>query len=319
MPDLNVTHPLLSFYLITNTIWWIETARLSGIRMDTYPYPDKEFMRQWAKRVDEEYPGFLTVGEVWHYEPSVIAYWQDREDNPDGYRSYLPSVFDFPLQGAIHTAFQEPEGWERGLYKLYEAVSLDFVYPDPHKLVTFADNHDMSRVHTSLGEDVSRTKNALAFILTFRGIPAIFYGTEILMTHPGTDAHGAIRADFPGGWRGDAVDAFAPKGLDPEAAGMQRWVRDLLNFRQSSAALQDGRLTHYAPEKGVYVIFRYTDSEKIMVIIRKDASPQDLNLDRFSDLLRGHKMGTDVISGKQFPLNSPLALPGSDPLIIKIQ
>ena len=319
MPDLNVTHPLLAEYLITNTIWWIETARLNGIRMDTYPYPDKEFMRRWAKRVEEEYPGFITVGEVWHYEPSVIAYWQDREDNPDGYRSYLPSVFDFPLQGAIHTAFQEPEGWERGLYKLYEAVSLDFVYPDPDRLVTFADNHDMSRIHTVLGGDGLKTKNALAFLLTFRGIPSIFYGTEVLMTHPGTDAHGAIRADFPGGWPGDKMNGFTSTALDREGAGMQQWLKQLLNFRKTSMALQEGNLKHFAPQEGIYVLFRFTDTEKVMVIIRKDkTSGTALKLDRFAELLQGHQTATDVINGRKYALDQSITLSGIEPIILVI-
>jgi glycosidase len=319
MPDLNVTHPLLAEYLITNTIWWIETARLNGIRMDTYPYPDKDFMREWARRVAEEYPGFLTVGEVWHYEPSIIAYWQDREDNPDGYRSYLPSVFDFSLQGAVHTAFQEPEGWERGLYKLYEAVSLDFVYPDPHKLVTFVDNHDMSRVLTSLDGDISKTKNALAFILTFRGIPAIFYGTEILMTHPGTDAHGAIRADFPGGWAGDEQDGFTSKGLDTQASEMQKWLRGLLKFRSTSKALVNGKLTHFSPQSGVYVMFRYNDKEKVMIIIRKGSTEAHLDLGRFATLLEGHQQGRDVLTGRTYGLDKPIPFSGPDPLILHIE
>lgn len=319
MPDLNTTHPLLSKYLIYNTLWWIERCHLAGIRMDTYPYPDKTFMASWAKRVDEEYPGFFTVGEVWHYNAAITSYWQDRDDNRDGYRSYLPSVFDFPVQGALLAAMLEPEGPESGLYRLYEAASLDFMYPDPASLVTFPDNHDMSRLATVLQSDPAAIRNALAFLLTFRGIPCLYYGTEIMMQHPGSNDHGDIRADFPGGWAGDTVDGFVALGLSPEASAMQVWLRRILNFRKTSLALTAGKTTHFSPQKGVYVLFRHYNDEYIMVVIRKGSSPSELDLNRFSSILKGHRQGRDIFSGHIHPLDKPIELPGREPLILVIE
>lgn len=318
MPDLNTEHPILSKYLINNTLWWIEQARLSGIRMDTYPYSSKTFMATWARRIRTEYPGFFLVGEVWHYEPALIARWQDQENTTEGYRSWLPYVFDFPLQGAIRTAFTEPEGWEQGIYKLYEAASLDFLYPAPNHLVTFADNHDMTRVFTALGGDVMKTKNAIAFLLTFRGLPALYYGTEILMDHPGTDAHGAIRADFPGGWPKDSTDAFTGRGLNSTASSFQAWIKKLLNWRRTADVVHEGKITHYAPQNGIYVLFRYTENKKIMVIIRKDNNPTRLDLSRFTSMLAGIQHAKDVLTGNTYRIQEELNLINGDPLILEL-
>ena len=178
MPDVNQTDSLVSTYLIQNTLWWIEYAGIDGIRMDTYPYPDKIFMSKWVKEVMDEYPRFNVVGEVWIDNVATTAYWQKGANNKDGYESNLPSVTDFPLCFAIPKALNEPPTWENGMRRLYNLLALDFAYPSPNNNLIFLDNHDMTRIFLSLGKDLKKLKLALTFLLTTRGIPEIYYGTE---------------------------------------------------------------------------------------------------------------------------------------------
>ena len=193
MPDLNQRNPLLADYLTQNALWWIEYLGLAGIRMDTYPYPDKFYMSEWTRRVMLEYPDFNVVGEEWTDNPSGVAYWQAGKINRDGYVSQLPSLMDFPLQNALRWGLATGEGTKLqdlrpvGLLYLYRALANDFVYPDPSALVIFPDNHDMSRIFTQLGEDYDLYRMALAYVLTMRGTPQIYYGTEILMANTGTE------------------------------------------------------------------------------------------------------------------------------------
>ncbi|MGR9092953.1 MAG: alpha-amylase family glycosyl hydrolase, partial [Gammaproteobacteria bacterium] len=186
MPDLNQKNPLLADYLIQNAIWWIEYVGLAGIRQDTYPYPDKHFMSEWTRRIMDEYPHFNIVGEEWSPSPAITSYWQHGKNNHDGYESSLPSVMDFPLQIAMKQSLTDPEKpWGSVWTPVYEMLGHDFLYPDPFNLMIFPDNHDMSRIYTQLGEDYERFRMAMVFYLTMRGVPQIFYGTEILMSHPG--------------------------------------------------------------------------------------------------------------------------------------
>ena len=212
MPDLNQNNPFMAKYLIQNSIWWIETLKLGGIRQDTYPYPDKEFMSEWAGTIMDEYPNFNIVGEEWSYNPLLIRFWQDGVEN--GYDSNLKTTMDFAMQGKIVEGLNEDEGWERGLHKLYEGLSNDFSYASPENIMIFPDNHDMSRIYTQLKEDIPNTKMALAYQLVLPRIPQIYYGTEILMddtAKPGD--HGLIRTEFPGGWSDSEVNAFTGEGL----------------------------------------------------------------------------------------------------------
>jgi glycosidase len=213
MPDINQNNPFLERYLTQNTLWWIENTGIDGIRMDTQPYPYKEMMSRWAARVRDEYPWFSIVGETWMDEPSMAGYYQETSRNFDGYNSKIPYITDFPLHKALRDGLNEKEGWSTGMGRIYNALAQDFLYFDPYKNLIFADNHDVTRVFSSMGEDIDRWKMAMAFILTCRGIPAIYYGTELLMT--GSDNYESFRADFPGGWPGDTVNAFIDKGLTP--------------------------------------------------------------------------------------------------------
>ncbi len=319
MPDLNQRNHILADYLIQNSIWWIETASLSGIRQDTYSYPDTDFMSDWTCRIQEEYPHFTIVGEEWTTNPNVVAYWQMGKQNHDGYTSCLKSLMDFPLQNALNKALTEDEGWGTGLQRIYEMLSNDFIYADPDNLVIFADNHDMSRIFTQVDEDVDLWKMALTFICTTRGIPQIYYGTEILMSNPGTTSHGIIRSDFPGGWTGDKTNGFSGQGLSGPALEAQDWLKQLLNWRSNSEVIHNGDLLHYSPDNSVYVYFRYNEEESIMVILNKSDQSVDLDLERYKQGIRDSNRAVEVLSGQSIRLDQSISLEPRSSYVFELQ
>ncbi|TPE46029.1 glycoside hydrolase family 13 protein [Pontibacter mangrovi] len=321
MPDLNQENELLAQYLIQNAIWWIEYANLGGIRVDTYSYSYPPFMTEWTRRIMEEYPNFNIVGEEWSLNPAIVAYWQRGKKNPNGYTSYLPSLMDFPVQNALVAALRDDEtGWDTGWLHLYAMLANDFQYADPGNLVVFPDNHDMDRIYTQLNQDAALTKLALTYILTTRGIPQLYYGTEILMHNDAPGDHGIIRTDFPGGWEGDKINAFTGQRLTEEQRQMQEFTKKLLNWRKNTEAVQTGKLTHYAPYKGVYAYFRVQGDQKVMVILNKNEKPYDLALDKFAAQLNGKTKGVDAITGKTYQLDKKaLALPPKAPLVLELQ
>ncbi len=297
MPDLNQNNPFMATYLIQNSIWWVAYAKLSGIRQDTYSYPFRSFMTDWTCALQTEYPDLYIVGEEWIDEPAVISYWQQGKVNTDGYTSCLPGLMDFPLCFAMHKAFTEEEGWGTGLIKLYEKLAMDFLYADPKKLVIFPDNHDMSRIYTQVDENYDHFKMAMTFLLTTRGIPQIYYGTEILMANPGTESHGIIRSDFPGGWIGDETNGFTGKGMDSLALDAQDFTKRILNWRKENTTIHDGALVHFEPQNGFYVYFRYDTESTIMVVLNKNEKPSELPLERFRERIGGSKTFKNVLTG----------------------
>ena len=300
MPDLNQNNPFMATYLIQNSIWWIEAAQLGGIRQDTYPYPDKIFMSNWAGAIMKEYPNFSIVGEEWSYNPLLVGYWQQGANNHDGYESNLRSTMDFPMQRKIVEALKEDEKWDKGLVKIYEGLANDFHYPSPKDIMIFPDNHDMDRIHTQLNEDPVLTKMALAYLLTLPRIPQLYYGTEILMQNsakPGD--HGLIRTDFPGGWEGDTKNAFTGAGLSKEQLDMQQYLKTLLQFRKNNATIHKGRTVHFSPKDGVYLMFRIMDDNIVVLILNKNDQSYVLDLDKFKEIGLEEKTLLDVISGKE--------------------
>lgn len=319
MPDMNQRNPFLATYLIQNSIWWVEYAGLSGIRVDTYSYSDRAFLTEWSRRLTEEYPKLNIVGEEWSGTPTVVAYWQRGAKTHDGYVSYLPSLFDFPLQDAIAKGLIEPEGWGTGLRRIYRVVAADHVYADPYNLVTFHDNHDMSRMLTALGERQDLNRMALAMLLTMRGIPQVFYGTEVLMSNKGTEDHGIIRSDFPGGWPGDTKNAFTGQGLSDAERAMQDYTRKLLQWRRTAPAIRDGKFTQFVPLDGVYVYFRHDAAQKVMVVVNNNDDARTVDTARFSELIGTATTGVDVLTKQNHTLAAGLVAPARSATILELQ
>ncbi|MCA0132571.1 glycoside hydrolase family 13 protein [Winogradskyella alexanderae] len=299
MPDLNQRNPFMANYIIQNSIWWIETLGLGGIRQDTYPYPDKQFMSDWAGSIMNEYPNFNIVGEEWSSNPLLIAYWQDGHANPDGYNSNLRSTMDFAMQEKVVAGLKNEETWGTGLKEIYVALANDFSYTRPEDILVFPDNHDMSRIFTQLDGDITNTKMALSYMAVLPRTFQMYYGTEILMDdfdNPGD--HGLIRTDFPGGWEGDVVNAFTGENLEPEKRKMQTFISKLLNYRKDSKAIHSGETVHFAPENNTYVLVRYNKDETVVHIMNKNEKAYDLDLQRFDELQLNGKTLKNIITGE---------------------
>jgi neopullulanase len=321
MPDMNGQNPFMANYLIQNSIWWIETLQLGGLRQDTYGYSDKSLLSNWSCRIMAEYPNFSLVGEEWSLNPLITSYWQQGKKNHDGYTGCLKSSMDFPLQMALVEDLKAPESADpaKGMTRLYEALANDFVYPDPKALLVFGDNHDMDRLFTQLGKDVDLTRMALAYLLTVRGIPQIYYGTEVLMDNaPYLGNHGVIRSDFPGGWDGDAANAFSGKGLSKEQLDVQTHLKKLLNWRKNTAVIHHGKTLHFAPFGGVYVYFRFDETKTVMVILNSNKTSKAIDTQRFAEILTGKTSATNVLTGEKTALNKPFPIGGKSAMVLEI-
>ena len=316
MPDLNQTNPYLKMYLIQNSIWWNEYASLSGFRVDTYPYVDKIFLSEWSRRITKEYPDFSFVGEEWSSNQSMIAYWQKDSPRHDNYKSYAPNMMDFPLQEALVNSLLSKETWETGIKDLYKVLANDYLYGNPYNLVVFAGNHDMTRIYSQLKNDFDLYKMAMKYILTTRGIPQVYYGTEILMTGPSD--HGSLRADFPGGWSTDKINAFDGQGLKPQQKSAQGFIKKLLNWRKESLPVTHGKFIHYYPNDGVYIYFRKYEDELVMVLMNNNHKTKNIKTDRFFELLADKKEGISIMENKVYDLTTKINLPGKTALILEI-
>jgi glycosidase len=318
MPDLNQRNPMLANYLIQNCIWWIEYAGVSGFRVDTYPYSDPAFLTRWSARIMQEYPNFNMVGEEWTDNPAIVSYWQKGKINHDHYQSSMPAMMDFPLYYGLLEGLTSEEKARSGFDRLYDALANDFVYAAPENLVIFEGNHDTSRVFSELAEDYPLYQMALVYVATMRGIPQFFYGTEILMTSPKSRDDGKVRADFPGGWRGDAVNAFSGQGLSERQTQAQGFMRQLLTWRKKASVIHNGKLMHFLPDKGTYVYFRYNDSHKVMVVFNKNLNQVTLDTSRFHEMLADSSSATEVLSGQHLSFGKTLTVPARSVLILEI-
>lgn len=320
MPDLNQANPYVANYLIQNSIWWIEYAGLSGLRVDTYGYSNTDFLSRWSGAVMAEYPQLNLVGEEWSPLIPVVAHWQRGKQNFDGYVSHMPSMMDFPLNDALRRALVAPDGAEQSLTTLYETLSQDYLYPDAANLVLFEGNHDLSRIYSALDADQDLFRMAMAVVATLPRIPQFYSGTEIQMTSTtkGRD-DASYRQDFPGGWAGDKVNAFTGAGLTPQQADAQAYIRKLLNWRKTASVIHRGKLMHYGPEQNTYIYFRYDGDKKVMVALNKNKTDTTLPTARFQQMLNGARSGVDVIGGQRVSLDGQLKLPARSALILEIE
>jgi glycosidase len=321
MPDLNQRNPLLADYLIQNAIWWVEYLGLTGIRLDTYSFSDPAFLSEWARRIMLEFPGFKITGEETGKSAALLSYWQLGKRNHDGYVPQMPSMLDFPMFNALNESLtREVPWWDSPWTRAYETLADDFEYPDPMNLVIFPDNHDRTRIFTKVGEDYDRYRMAIVYYLTMRGIPQIYYGTEVLMSHPRDDGnHGEIRAEFPGGWGDHEKNAFTGSGLSDEERQAQEFMRTLLSWRKNKSVIHTGRLMQFTPIKNVYAYFRYDDDETVMVVFNRGEESVSLDMERFEERLRDSKYAEDVLSGKRFNIESAIELGPMSVMILEIQ
>lgn len=325
MVDMNLDNAFVLRYFKQWAVWWIEWADLDGLRVDTYPYNEKDPVNSWCAAILKEYPNMNIVGEVWSSNVPQVAYWQAGHDNPDGFKSALPSVMDFPLHGAIcgGVPYSGQVNWDEGMVKIYDAVANDLYYADMSRMMIFPSNHDTDRLGDVVGKDPERQKLVLALIGTLRGIPQIFCGDEQMFTsRDRSQGHGGLRVDFPGGWEGDEFDCFTAEGRreadrDFDGSPMRKGLRDdvfeyskaLFNWRKGSEAVQKGKTIHFLRRENSYAFFRYTENESVFVFLNNADVPVKVPWADYEEFTaagaarRGPNSpalvhGTDVITGE---------------------
>lgn len=319
MPDMNERNPYVQNYLTQNHIWWIEYAGIDGLRLDTYPYNDPAYMADWATKLKAEFPSLSIFGETLVNSVASQAYFTQGNTVNRGFDTQLPGVTDNMMKNTVYEALNGKSGWTDGIFRLYTVVSQDFLYQDPNRNVIFWDNHDMSRFYSMINEDMDKYKSGMAILMTMRGIPQLYYGTEILMKNY-SNPDGLVRSDFPGGWAGDKSNKFTPAGRTPQENEAFNFVSKLAHYRKDSPALQDGKLIQYVPEDGIYVYFRTTaDGHKnVMVILNGDDKVKTLTTARFADQLKNAGSALNVISGEKLNTIQSITVPAKTTLVLEL-
>ena len=316
MPDLNQRNPHVMTYLIQNSIWWIETVGIDGIRMDTYPYADAKGMARWMKILDEEYPNFNTVGETWVTEPAYTAAWQ-KDSKLSEENSYLKTVMDFSFFEKLSQAKnEETDAWWNGLNRIYNSFVYDFLYPNPSSVMAFIDNHDTDRF---LGNscDSLMLKQALALLLTVNRIPQLYYGTEILMNGTKEVTDGNVRKDFPGGFPNDSHNAFTKEGRTKAEQQMFQWTSRLLHWRQGNEVIIKGKQTQFIPYNGIYVIARQYKGRTALTILNGTTKPAVMDIKRYTEVIGDTKHAKDILTGRYYDLSKDLELRPRQSLILE--
>jgi len=320
MPDLNQNNSFMLTYLKQFAIWWVEFAGIDGIRVDTYPYNDPLKVSEWTKSILAEFPNMNMVGECWEHSPSQVAYWQSGSQNYNGYDSGLPSVMDFPLTDAISVAFNENhQGWDRGVGQLWSTLAQDYLYHDPYNLVIFAENHDTQRFSTQVGNDVKKYLLGYTFLLTTRGIPQLYYGSEIMMGGDKGKGDGDIRREMPGGWANFDRSVFNAAGRKDAENEVFNYLRKLINWRNENPVIQNGKILHFVPQDNVYTYFRTNEAKTVMVILNNNPETKTIDPAKFSQGIGMHKVGKDVISDKEFKVDQPFTIEGKTGMVLELE
>lgn len=315
MPDLNQRNPHVIKYLIQNSVWWIETVGIDGIRMDTYPYADREAMARWMKALEREYPNFNTVGETWVTEPAYTAAWQ-KDSKLSSVNSYLKTVMDFAFYDRVNMAArEETDDWWQGMNRVYNTLCYDYLYANPSSVLAFIENHDTDRFLRN-GTDTLALKQALALLLTINRTPQLYYGTEILMNGTKEVTDGNVRKDFPGGFPGDKANCFTAEGRTRAQNDMFNWLSRLLHWRQGNEAIIHGKQVQFTPRKGVYVIARQAKGKNVLTVVNGTSSPAQMEVKRYAEIIGQATEATDILTGQKVALDKDVALQPRETLVL---
>ncbi len=316
MPDLNQRNPHLMRYLIQNSEWWIETVGIDGIRMDTYPYADRDAMALWMKTLNDEYPNFNTVGETWVTEPAYTAAWQ-KDSKLSKTNSNLKTVMDFAFFDRLSMAkHEETDDWWKGLNRIYNVLCYDYLYTNPSSVMAFIENHDTDRFLGN-GKDSTALKQAYALLLTMNRIPQLYYGTEVLMNGTKEVTDGNVRKDFPGGFPGDTHNCFTREGRTRAENAMFDWTSRLLHWRQGNEAIAKGKQTQFIPWHGVYVLARQYKGKNVMTILNGKKQAAKMEVGRYAEIIGTHATARNVITGQAVDLSKDIELTPRETLIIE--
>lgn len=315
MPDLNQRNPHVIKYLIQNSVWWIETVGIDGIRMDTYPYADREAMALWMKTLEREYPNFNTVGETWVTEPAYTAAWQ-KDSKLSSVNSYLKTVMDFAFYDRVNMAArEETDDWWQGMNRVYNTLCYDYLYANPSSVLAFIENHDTDRFLRN-GMDTLALKQALALLLTINRTPQLYYGTEILMNGTKEVTDGNVRKDFPGGFPGDKANCFTAEGRTRAQNDMFNWLSRLLHWRQGNEAIIHGKQVQFTPRKGVYVIARQAKGQSVLTVVNGTSEPAQMEVKRYAEIIGQATEATDILTGRKVALDKDVALQPRETLVL---
>lgn len=315
MPDLNQRNPHVIKYLIQNSVWWIETVGIDGIRMDTYPYADREAMALWMKTLEREYPNFNTVGETWVTEPAYTAAWQ-KDSKLSSINSYLKTVMDFAFYDRVNMAArEETDDWWQGMNRVYNTLCYDYLYANPSSVLAFIENHDTDRFLRN-GTDTLALKQALALLLTINRTPQLYYGTEILMNGTKEVTDGNVRKDFPGGFPGDKANCFTAEGRTRAQNDMFNWLSRLLHWRQGNEAIIHGKQVQFTPRKGVYVIARQAKGQNVLTVVNGTSEPAQMEVKRYAEIIGQATEATDILTGRKVALDKDVTLQPRETLVL---
>lgn len=317
MPDLNHNNPFLANYLIQHAIWSVEEFGVDGWRIDTYIYNDLEFMNRCNKALLTEYPKLTMFGETWVHGTANQAYFTENTFNIP-FKSNLPGVTDFQtnLYG-IAPAMNQNFGWTDGVNKLYQTLAQDFVYQNPMNHVIFLDNHDMTRFLSQVGDDVEKLKTGIAWLLTCRGIPQLYYGTEIAMKGV-SNPDGWVRLDFKGGWNEDRDNKFSLAGRTPQENEVFEWTRQLANFRRQSSAITTGKMMQYVPVDGLYVYFRYDNKQTVMCVMNTSDTDKVVDFGRFKERTTGFTSAKMIAGNQTFSTSNNFTIPAKRMWVLEL-
>lgn len=304
MPDLNHDNELVRKYITQSHIWWIEYAGVDGFRIDTYPYNDLAFMAEWTEAIRLEYPDFSFFGETWVHSVPNQAYFLGGQHVGQPIDTFLEGVTDFQLNYAIKDALTYEKN---GANRLYEVLGSDYQYPQPLSNVIFLDNHDKDRFFSVVGEDLEKYKSAFAWLLTYRGIPQMYYGAEVLMKNFNAP-DGLLREDFKGGFLGDEVNKFESSGRTEAEEAMFQHIRTLANYRKQNTVLHNGMTKHYVPEHNVYVYFRYNAEQSVAVFMNCSDEQVELPLARYGESFGKADHMRNILTGEMIDIAELLSL-----------
>ncbi|MDP1810788.1 MAG: alpha-amylase family glycosyl hydrolase [Sediminibacterium sp.] len=318
MPDINHSNPFMANFIIQNMIWYIQEFAIDGIRIDTYTYSDLDFANRCNKAIMEEYPKITLFGETRVFGTPNQAYFNDNIFNT-AFKSNLQGSVDFQcLYYGIIPALTQPISWMDGINKLYNTLSNDFMNKNAMRNVLLLDNHDEPRFYSVVGEDVDKQKMGFQWLLTCRGIPQLYYGSEVLLKGF-TNPDGLVRADFPGGWSGDTKNAFTGEGLTTAESSVQALVKKLGTFRKNSSAIKTGKMMHYIPVDGLYVYFRYDKKQTIMCVMNSDKKEHQINFEKYAERTTGFSKATNVISNNTFKTSGKAIIPPMQMWVLELE
>lgn len=309
--DLNQRNPFVSNFLIQYAIWATEEYGIDGWRVDTYFYNDPVFLNKINDALVREFPAVTVFGET--SVQSVIngAYFCENNMSVP-FKHNCQGITDFPLCSAMIDALKQPYGWNEGVNRLYQVLAQDVLYKNPMRNCIFLDNHDMDRIYSVLGEDFSKYKMGMNFLLTLRGIPQIYYGGEVLMKNFKDPTDAEVRKDFPGGWPDDKAkdNRFTKEGRSDKQDEAFSYLSRLAQFRKSSSAITTGKLMQYVPSDGVYIYFRYDAKQTVMVISNTGSKKIQPDWSFYSERINGFSQARNVVSGKTKLLTDITVEPG---------